>query len=708
MSYLLLFVILFPMIAAGFLYTFKDRFSPVRMLILFTGAEFVLCSFMAAIGIHSGASFNIPGICGMGLSLELDGFRSIYMIVICFMWLMTSLFSDQYFKHDHNPARYCLFNLLTLGGTLGVFLSSDLFTTFIFFEMISMTSYPWVIHEENPSASRAASTYLAVAVIGGLTALMGLFMLHNAFGTLETSAIAEAAKTCSDKKMLYTAGACLLVGFGAKAGLYPLHIWLPKAHPVAPAPSSALLSGILTKCGIYGVVTVSVTLFPHDKGWGTMLLVIAVITMVFGALLGLMSTDLKRTLACSSMSQIGFITVGIAMSCLLGEHNALAARGAMLHMMNHSIFKLVLFMTAGTVYANTHRLDLNDIRGFGRKKPFLHVIYLLGALGIGGIPLFSGYISKTLLHESIVEYALEHPSSLITCAEWLFLFAGGLTLAYMTKLYAAIFIEKHPEKQHEFDSCKKYASPFTVAALSCSAALIPVFGAMPHLTMDNIAENSMVFFMGGELHHQVHYFNLTNLKGALISLIIGAAVYFLVVRKLLIKNGKYLDRLTYRFDLENKLYRPILLKVLPYLLGKFASVFGENKILTPTAKAVPAVSAKLAGLFADNRIFTPVLGLLIPDSSEIRSLSTGEDIGPAEEIPYDDIRNKTLYKLGSAFDSSYRRIRHSQPEHRMSTTLLRLRNALSHASKLITHNFSFSLLMICAGLCLLLLYMLFK
>ena len=188
------------------------------------------------------------------------------------------------------------------------------------------------------------------------------------------------------------------------SGQRPAHIWLPKAHPVAPAPASALLSGILTKVGMFGILVLTSYLFLWDSGWGSLILILGVCTMVIGAVLALFSIDLKRTLACSSVSQIGFILVGVGMSGLLGEENALAIRGSLLHMVNHSLIKLALFMAAGVVFMNVHKLDLNEIRGFGRKKPLLNGIFLMGALGIGGIPLWNGYISKTLIHESIVEY----------------------------------------------------------------------------------------------------------------------------------------------------------------------------------------------------------------------------------------------------------------------------------------------------------------
>ena len=170
--------------------------------------------------------------------------------------------------------------------------------------------------------------------------------------------------------------------------------------------------------------------------------------LVLGAVMAVFSTNLKYILACSSLSQIGFILVGVAMLTLLGEHNALAAHGTVLYMLNHSLVKLTLFLFAGVVYYNTHQLDLNRIRGFGRGKPLLHGLFLCGACSLAGIPGFLGYISKTLVHEAVVELAVETGSSAITAVEWLFLLSGGLTVAYLTKIYVAVFWQKAPPDAH--------------------------------------------------------------------------------------------------------------------------------------------------------------------------------------------------------------------------------------------------------------------
>ncbi len=518
----------------------------------------------------------VPEVCGMGLTFTVDGFRVLYAAIACFMWACTSVFSGEYFEHYRNRNRYYLFQLLTLGATTGIFLSADLYTTFIFFEIMSISSYVWVAHDETAPSMRAAATYLAVAIIGGLTLLMGLFLLYNQTGTLLISELYEA---CQGKNV-YPACLCMLVGFGAKAGAFPLQIWLPKAHPVAPAPASALLSGILTKTGIFGVLVISCQILLHDAVWGAFVLVIGLITMFLGALLAVFSVDFKRTLACSSVSQIGFILIGVGMQGLLGEHNEIAIRGTVLHMVNHSLFKLVLFMVAGVIYMNIHKLDLNDIRGFGRKKPLLKFIYLMGALGIGGIPLWSGYISKTLLHESMVEFihelegghVLNSIFSLQTMGifEWIFLISGGMTIAYMTKLFVAVFVEKNSDAvlQEKYDGMKNYMSKLSAAVLTLGAVLFPIMGMLPYATMDKMADMSEGFMGWNHAGHSVEYFTWVNLKGSVISIIIGIVLYFGVIRTFLMKkqeNGEkvYVNRWWKYFDLEDYFYRPVLLKFLP-------------------------------------------------------------------------------------------------------------------------------------------------
>ena len=546
----------------------RDIFASAAMVMEATG---MLCLYPGS-GL---AAFSWAGFCEMGIWLKADGFRWLYSTIAAFMWMMTTLFSMEYFACHGNSGRYCFFSLLTCGATMGVFLSDSLFTLFLFFEIMGLTSFVMVIQEETAAAGRAARTYLAIAVIGGLCALFGIFMIAAGTGNLSMDSLEQFRKATGGTWPLYLAGALLLAGFGAKAGMYPLHVWLPNAHPVAPAPASALLSGILTKTGVFGILMVTVTMFRHDRVWGMVLLAPGAVTMVLGAILAVFSIDLKRTLACSSMSQIGFILTGCSMQCLLGEENGLAVSGTVLHMVNHSMIKLVLFMAAGCIYMNLHKLDLNEIRGYGRNKPFLMLIFAMGAYGICGIPLWNGYVSKTLLHESIVEYmemlgrqgANVLPFQVL---EWAFLMAGGLTAAYMIKLFAAIFLEKAPLGRDGDDRGKKYAGTAACFALGGSALFLPLMGMAPHRIMDWMADISRPFFRGAHVLHQVEYFSEANLRGACISISMGILVYVLLIRRYLMETGEdgtriYVDRWPAWLNLEDRVYRPLVLTVLPFL-----------------------------------------------------------------------------------------------------------------------------------------------
>lgn len=581
-----------PMISAFAAYGVGRRNKKMRNIAVntITCVTFFFCGILALQWLTGAADslgtiVEIPYVCGMGLHFTADGFRALYGTIAAFMWLMTTLFSGEYFAHYRNRNRYYLFLLLTLGAIEGVFFSADFYTTFLFFEIMSFTSYVWVAHDEKPESLRAGATYLAVAVIGGLVMLMGIFLLYDVTGTLFFADLAKMPLYAGgNAPRIWAAGFCLLFGFGAKAGAFPLHIWLPKAHPVAPAPASALLSGILTKAGMYGILILTADLFFGSAAWGGMILMIGVITMVTGAFLALFSVDLKRTLACSSVSQIGFILVGIGMSGLLADRNATALRGSLLHMVNHSLIKLVLFMAAGVVMMNVHKLNLNEIRGFGRKKPLLNYIFLMGALGISGVPLFNGYVSKTLIHESIVEYGflvraavlpVSFSLSLINAVEWIFLFSGGLTAAYMTKLYVCLFIEKNadPAVQKKYDDLKgSYMNRTSALALTLSATLLPIGGFLPGIVMDRIADMGQGFLRAGTAE-KISYFSAGNLRGALISLAFGALLYCLFVRPALMKaeSGgtakQYINRWPAWLDLENLVYRPLLLKILPFTFG---------------------------------------------------------------------------------------------------------------------------------------------
>ena len=556
---LLLAVVFFPMIVACAAYIMGRRNEHLRDGVAIAAVFLTLGASLLLAFYYRDLELRLADFGGFAVHFRTDGFRVLYACVTAFLWFVTSIFSPEYFSHSQNRNRYWFFNLLTFGAVMGVFFSADLRTVFLFFEIMSFSSYALVAHDESSKSIRAAETLLSVSVICGLVQLMGIWLLQMRVGTLELARLYEISMAMPDKSLFYLPGALLLVGFGAKAGMYPLHIWLPKAHPVAPAPASALLSGILTKTGVFGVAAVSANIFISDQTWGTALLIPALITMVLGAVLGVFSNDLKRTLACSSVSQIGFILTGAAMLNLSGGYNTVAAHGTLLHMVNHSLFKLVLFVAAGIVYINRHELELDKIRGFGRGKPLFFFAFLMAALGITGVPLWSGFISKTLLKKSVSDagYLVQGLplESLLNLSYTAMVVTGGLTFAYMTKLFVALFIEKDHDAHahgHGHDE-KRYLSIPSAIALTISASLVLLMGSLPW-TMDALAASGQGFFHANPLQYATPYFTWYYIRGALTSIAIGAAVYVVVVR-LILARFKYKSG---RFDLEEKVYRPLL------------------------------------------------------------------------------------------------------------------------------------------------------
>ena len=543
-------------------------------------AAALVLAVIGGIGVLKDGEYTvfIPKVCGLGLTLGLSGFRVLYVLLANLAWTVSSLFSLWYMGGEHHVPRYDFFTLVTLGATTGVFLSEDLYTTFIFFEIMSLASFVWVAQEETKHALKAAETYLAVAVIGGLTMLMGIFLLRFELGTLILSELPEAAASCGNRTLLHAAGFCLLFGFGAKAGIYPLHIWLPKAHPVAPAPASALLSGLLTKSGIFGCLVLCGRIFTGDVFWGKLILVLAVLTMLVGAVIALFSVDMKQVLACSSVSQIGFILTGCGLMSVLTEEQSLAVSGSILHMVNHSLFKLVLFILAGICVKNLASRDLNVLRGFGRNKPWFMVVFLLGALGIAGIPGFSGYVSKTLLHEAIVECFALTGDSFYRVVEVLFLTAGGCTFAYMLKLFVCLFVKEPSEEVRENDrrTNGNYLPLSLKIVLTVVAASIFVMGTLPEWTMYKIAEKAADITVFSGFRLSLNVFGLESLKGGLISIGIGIVLYFAFVRFIVREKTeggeRYVNRWPEWLDLENTVYRPLLsglLFILQFVLGIF-------------------------------------------------------------------------------------------------------------------------------------------
>lgn len=573
----LLFVILWPVLGGiiGFFAGRKKLSWSEDIVDIVTFTELAMLAYFAYVVLGKGAvqTLVIRNIMGAGLTLAADGFRVLYGLLTAGAWFLAACYSKEYLKGKRHTNRYRMFFLFTLGAALGVFFADSAYVMFVFFEIMSFVSFPLVIQEETTEAKEAGASYFAIAIIGGLMILMGILCIYVQVGTFQFDKIWQTVIRAGQVTPIMTVGGILvLLGFGAKASLFPMHTWLKKTYAAAPAPATAMLSAILTKTGVAGMIFVVCDVMFPSKEFGNLVLVLGTITMLWGGIMALASDDIMKTLAGSSMSQIGFITVGLSMCGLLGEENGIASHGTFLHMVNHTLFKLALFFLAGFVVSKLGTGKLDEIRGFGRGKRLFHVCFALSGLGIAGVPLLNGYVSKTLIHEALAEYG--NP-----VAEWLFLVSGGLTFAYMLKLYVVLFIEKPSARVTGMTAIGENLAadglPFnTWFAFTVPVICYPVMGLLPNLVMDRLGQLGSGFFHGARLSGKISYFSLENLKGSAISIGIGLVLYVVVVRCLLRRETEegitYKEGLPAWCDLEKVLYRPLLLKVLP-CIGTFVS-----------------------------------------------------------------------------------------------------------------------------------------
>ena len=386
---------------------------------------------------------------GFGLYWRVDFLSAVFAVIVALVWLLSTLFAVEYMAHEHQQTRFFVASIFTLGSTLGVFLAGDLLSLFLFFELMTFAAYLLVIHEENTDALRAGNVYLFMSVIGGLFLLGSIFFIQHTVGNTAYAPVLEQLVAAGlNPWWLFVV---VLLGFGVKAGMLPLHIWLPKAHPVAPAPASALLSALMIKTGAYGFLRffyVLLTVAPDSRlfflqeAFGYAFIWIGAITMLGGALMALIHTPMKRILAYSSISQMGYILFSLGVGVMLGPDGAWGLAGAWMHMINHAFFKSFLFLLAGAVYLQTGELDLTKLGGLKRHMPVALGFFLVAAGGITGVPGFNGYVSKILIHEGILHaFELKGWSSLLWL-ERVFVFTGGLTAAYISKIWIKTFFGK--------------------------------------------------------------------------------------------------------------------------------------------------------------------------------------------------------------------------------------------------------------------------
>jgi len=343
--------------------------------------------------------------------LKTDGLARFYMGFISIVWLLVGIYSTAYNAHDSHARRFNCFYLATYGVLMGLSMSANAVTMYMFYEMMTLITLPLVMHTMEKEAVAAGIKYLIYSVFGASAALLGIFFLMHYGTTLTFTAggVLDMAKVAGNENLLRAIVFVMLLGFSVKAGMFPMHAWLPTAHPVAPAPASAVLSGVITKLGVLGVIRVLFYLvgpaFIRGTWVQTAFMILTLITVFMGSLLALREKALKKRLAYSSVSQVSYILFGLSTLSPLGFI------GAMLHIVSHSFIKNTLFMSAGAIIHETGKTRADELTGIGRIMPKVMVVFTIVSLGLIGIPPTGGFISKWYLAEGAL--------SLSSTASWM-------------------------------------------------------------------------------------------------------------------------------------------------------------------------------------------------------------------------------------------------------------------------------------------------
>ncbi len=432
------------------------------------------------------SSFPISSI--LEFSLRGDALAGFFMLVISLLTFSVSIYSIGYTRDIAGKGLMgFLFNLFIL-SMYAVILSGNIVTFLISWETMSVVSYFLVTFDRKEKSAKAGLVYAVMTHLGTAFIIALFLILYNFTGHMDFTGIKAASAGLPDeiKAVVFIFS---IIGFGTKAGIVPLHTWLPKAHPAAPSNISSLMSGVMIKTGIYGFVRIAMDVLGQGpEWWGITVIIIGAVSSVLGVLYALMEHDLKRLLAYHSVENIGIILLGIGGSMMFKSHglynlSAIALIAGLYHTLNHALFKGLLFLGAGSVMHATHTKNMEDMGGLIKKMPYTGLFFLIGSVSICALPPFNGFMSEWLTYQSLI-LGFKSPSITSKIISPL----GGAALALTGALAAACFVKAFgisflgmPRSRHA-ESAKE-SSISMLAGMAVLALLCLVFGIFPSIVL---------------------------------------------------------------------------------------------------------------------------------------------------------------------------------------------------------------------------------
>ncbi len=452
-----------------------------------TGIIFCACKLL----IYTGEAFDITlktGVYPISVSFHIDNLSVFFVLVISLLTFVVSIYSIGYLKHYYDSRNIgvfgFLYNLFALSMIM-VVTSGHIFFFLVAWEIMSMVSYFLVVFEnEKTETQKAGTIYIIMTHIGTAFIIAAFVLIYQYTGSASFSEIDASGIPSSAKNIIFIFS---LIGFGTKAGIIPLHIWLPMAHPAAPGNISALMSGVMIKTAAYGIIRIVFGVLGGEYlWWGTATLLLGGISAILGIAFALMETDIKKLLAYSSVENMGIIFIGIGLSeiaCSKGNAvlAAFSLAASLLHVFNHSVFKGLLFLGAGSVHYSTGTRNMEKLGGLIRKMPYTALFFLMGALSISALPPFNGFVSEWAIYQALFASAGAGSSwmkiiIIITAA--LLAMAGVLAAASFIKAFGTAFLAMPrtslAEKAGEVPRTM-LAGMGILAALCLAAGIFPVY-----------------------------------------------------------------------------------------------------------------------------------------------------------------------------------------------------------------------------------------
>ena len=440
------------------------------------------------------------GLPWVGAHFRLDALAAFFLAVVNLGGAVAALYGLGYGRHESAPHRVLPFFPAFLAGMNLVVLADDAFTFLLSWEFMSLTSWALVMaHHRDRDNVRAGYIYLVMASFGTLALLLAFGLLAGAEGAYGFAAIRSAEHAPGIAAMVLI---LVLLGAGSKAGLVPLHVWLPLAHPAAPSHVSALMSGVMTKVAVYGFVRIVFDLLGNPTWWASMIvLALGALTAVLGVLYALMQHDLKRLLAYHTVENIGIIFIGLGLALAFEANGmtwaaALALTAALFHVFNHSLFKSLLFFGAGAVLTATGERDMEHLGGLIRRMPYTSFTFLVGCVAISALPPLNGFVSEWLTFQAILQ-SPQLPQwglkILVPAVGALLALSAALAAACFVKAFGVTFLGRPrtpaADRAQEVDR-------FSRGAMFLLAALCLVAGVLPGFVIDGLSPVTLALVSG--------------------------------------------------------------------------------------------------------------------------------------------------------------------------------------------------------------------